>query len=82
MRFQKKGTPVPAEEVVQPDPVAEAPPRKPLVDPFPKAPPMTATMVMSTAKVQTEAGRLHRLRALARSNTDVAWLLNQAGVQV
>jgi hypothetical protein len=47
------------------------------VDPCPPAPPITAGMVAAVSRTQTEQGRLTRLRTLARSNPDVAWLLGR-----
>lgn len=64
---------------VEPAPtVAEAPtPAAVSVDPYPPAPPITASMVAAVSRAQTEQGRLTRLRTLARSNPDVAWLLGR-----
>lgn len=65
---------------VEPAPtVAEAPtPTAASVDPYPPAPPITASMVAAVSQAQTEQGRLTRLRTLARSNPDVAWLLGRS----
>jgi hypothetical protein len=52
--------------------------QSPKLDPTPAAPALTAKMVMSVSRLQNEVGRLSRLRVLARTNADVAWLMTQA----
>ncbi|MCA1996442.1 MAG: hypothetical protein LDL56_04340 [Armatimonadetes bacterium] len=50
-------------------------PEAPKVDRLAPAPAQSVKVVMATAELQSRAGRLNRLKALARQNRDVAWLM-------
>jgi hypothetical protein len=67
--------PAPPPEPAKPEGAKAQPPK---LDPVPAAPPLTAKMVMSVSRLQNEVGRLSRLKTLARTNADVAWLMTQA----
>ena len=66
--------PAPPPETARPEGAKAQPPK---LDPVPAAPPLTAKMVMSVSRLQNEVGRLSRLKTLARTNADVAWLMSR-----
>jgi hypothetical protein len=55
---------------------------KPRIDRQAPAVPQTAAVVMAMASLQSQAGRLNRLKALARTNQDVAWLMRLADPRI
>lgn len=57
-----------------PKPEAKA---APAIDKVAPAPKQTTAVVMAMSALQNTAGRLNRLRALARTNRDVAWAMTQ-----
>ena len=57
----------------------EAKLQKPVIDKQAPAPKQSVDVVMSMAALQSQAGRINRLRTLGRTNPDVAWLIRLAG---
>lgn len=73
-----KPKPKPAPPTPAPAPVPAPAVDPPRTDQVPPAPPITAAMVQTVSRLQNEVGRLNRLRTLARTNPDVAWLMAEA----